>query len=174
MKKRLHTVTKSLHAVTRGLTSRLKKAKAMKGLLAFAVVVVLLLAVYLGQQGVEEEEAFRVVQVGDKTIVAVPDAKECVDSDWGFDFYTKGIVVTKALTEEDTCSRSKVYRGRLYEEYCTPEGEHARLNYDCPSGLCEDGACVELRADSVSVTGDAVTNDFSLGSRGRRYWEDAG
>lgn len=154
-----------------GLVSKLKKLKSTKWLFALAVLVVLLLAVYLGQQGVDEQDAFRSVRVGDKTIVAVPDTTGCVDSDWGLDFNTKGIVVTEALTEEDTCSRSKIYRGRLYEEYCTPEGEHARLSYDCPSGLCEDGACVEVGS---TMTGDAVSSDFSLGGRGRRYYEDAG
>lgn len=156
----------------KGLVSKLKKRKSTKWLFALAVLVVLLLAVYLGQQGwvVEEEEKVALVY---KDVVAVPDTTGCVDSDWGLDFNTKGIVVTEALTEEDTCSRSKVYRGRLYEEYCTPEGEHARLSYDCPSGLCEDGACVEAVSGS-DMTGETVTSDFSLGIRGRRYQEDAG
>ncbi len=162
---------KQLHAgIVKGLTNRLKKVKTTRGLLALAVLLVLVLAVYLGKQGAVREEEKPVLLVYED-VVAVPDAQSCVDSDWGLDFYTKGVVVSEALTEEDTCSKSKVYTGRLYEEYCTPEGEHARLAYDCPSGVCEDGKCVK---GGNTVTGETVTSDFSLGGRGRRYHEDAG
>ncbi len=68
----------------------------------------------------------------------------CTDTDGGLNYEVKGTVSTNSIMEEDICSgNTKAYAGRLYEEYCTEEGKHVRMTYDCPSGLCADGACVE-------------------------------
>jgi len=88
----------------------------------------------------DDEEAKE--QLLDEIKVAVKETDGCVDTDGGLNYDVMGSVVAKDLTEEDTCSRSDVLAGRLYEEYCDADGNHARMTYDCPSGICMDGACV--------------------------------
>lgn len=67
----------------------------------------------------------------------------CTDTDGGLNYAVLG-EVTDVLNavDSDRCSRSDVFPGRLYEAYCEEDGTHAREIYDCPSGVCVDGACV--------------------------------
>lgn len=76
--------------------------------------------------------------------VVVTEEGICTDSDGGKNYAIKG-EVTDVLNavDDDRCSRNDVFPGRLYEAYCEKDGKHARDIYDCPSGECVDGACVE-------------------------------
>jgi len=88
----------------------------------------------------ESEEEVKAVK--EEIRAEVKSEGTCVDTDGGLNYEEAGMVVEGKITEEDTCSGSSVYTGRLYEEYCDEDGKHARMTYDCPSGVCEDGACV--------------------------------
>lgn len=160
-----------------------KKNKKILGMgLAVVILLVLLYFGFIKQQqkaaweGYEEEvqsqeeyeEAFEETE---DLPAAVAATAGCMDTDGGLNFAAKGTVSAEKITETDTCSKSKIYTGRLYEEYCTEEGLHARYAYDCPSGICEEGACVAREAGAL--TGDA-TGSFSLFGRGGDWSEDAG
>lgn len=68
----------------------------------------------------------------------------CTDSDNGKDYSTAGSLTDiDGIEDTDTCSTNENYPGRMYEVYCKETGRHGRETYDCPSGKCQAGACVE-------------------------------
>lgn len=137
-------VKKRLHAL----------AKNKKVLIGVVIVVVLVLLYFnmgklsVSQEGIVQEEETQQSKIMEETFeeteglpTAVSTTAGCMDTDGGLNFAMQGTVSAVKIKETDTCSRSDVYKGRLYEEYCTEEGLHARYTYDCPSGVCEEGAC---------------------------------
>ena len=80
-------------------------------------------------------------QLLDEIKVSVKETEGCVDTDGGLNYDVQGSVVSGDITEEDICSGNEILAGRLYEEYCDDDGDHARMEYDCPSGVCMNGAC---------------------------------
>lgn len=135
-------------------------AKNKKNVGIGIAVVILVLLIYFGwtkQQGEmswegygeesgeeeyeEETQPMKEYEEAEGMPTAVSTTTGCMDTDGGLNFALQGTVTAEKIEETDTCSRSDVYKGRLYEEYCTEEGLHARYTYDCPSGVCEDGAC---------------------------------
>jgi outer membrane murein-binding lipoprotein Lpp len=68
----------------------------------------------------------------------------CTDSDGGKDYATAGTMTDiNGIEDSDSCSTNENYPGRLYEVYCKEDGKHGRETYDCPSGVCQSGACGE-------------------------------
>lgn len=71
----------------------------------------------------------------------------CTDSDGGMNYNTAGTVMdVDGIEDMDKCSTNENYSGRLYETYCQESGKYGRETYDCPSGSCMSGACVEAEA----------------------------
>jgi hypothetical protein len=93
---------------------------------------------------VDEPAADMAADTGDDMAegpVAYADYEGCSDSDGGLNYDVAGTVTEQNHEEVDTCSKSRIYQGRLYEEYCDENGENAQMIYECPSGVCVDGAC---------------------------------
>lgn len=131
-------------------------AKNKKNVGIGIAVVILVLLIYFGwtkqqgemswegyeeESGEEEIQPIEEYEEAEGMPTAVSTTAGCMDTDGGLNFAVQGTVSAVKISETDTCSKSKIYAGRLYEEYCTEEGLHARYTYDCPSGVCEDGAC---------------------------------
>jgi len=82
---------------------------------------------------------------------------ECIDTDGGTDYYTRGKVVNRFFLfgkpnifgETDECDKD--YPNRLNELVCN-QGYLMVVKYDCP-GYCEDGAC------KGAVCGDGVCDN---------------
>lgn len=79
-----------------------------------------------------------------ETVLESISIEGCTDSDNGKDYATAGTMTDiNGIEDHDICSTNENYYGRLYEVYCKEDGKHGRETYDCPSGVCQSGACVE-------------------------------
>ncbi len=88
-----------------------------------------------------EETSVEEATESDFEVIAV---EGCTDSDNGKDYATAGSMTDiNGINDGDVCSTNENYPGRLYEVYCKEDGKHGRETYDCPSNVCESGACVE-------------------------------
>ena len=89
----------------------------------------------------EEEAAEEETEEADYTVIEV---EGCEDTDGGLNYDEAGTVTdVHDLVDADYCSQNENYAGRLYEVYCLENGKRGRETYDCPSGLCQSGACAE-------------------------------
>jgi hypothetical protein len=73
----------------------------------------------------------------------VEEEAVCTDSDGGDNYYVKGVIsMYGSPVQEDECVSSL---GILNEFVCGQDGTPMAIpgGYQCPSGVCENGACVE-------------------------------
>lgn len=69
----------------------------------------------------------------------------CVDSDGGYDYYTKGSAVLGNSSYPDICYSDN----RLREGICNADGTNGPALYTCPNG-CVDGACIAVSEEQKS------------------------
>lgn len=93
---------------------------------------------------VEETTEEIVEEVAEETATESIVVEGCTDSDNGKDYAIAGTMADiNGIEDHDICSTNENYPGRLYEVYCKEDGKHGRETYDCPSGVCQSGTCVE-------------------------------
>lgn len=139
-------VKKKLHA--------LAKNKALIGVVIVVVLVILYFKIgkvsvspwagTVQEEGTPSSEVTEQEQAPpqEELSTALSTTAGCTDTDGGKNYKVKGEVSdVEGAHDIDRCSKSDVYTGRLYEAYCADDGTHERDVYDCPSGVCEDGAC---------------------------------
>jgi len=68
----------------------------------------------------------------------VDEKGDCIDSDSGIDYYTRGKITHSGITLRDSCATDF----DLNEFYCNSEGGSNSEKYRCQYG-CKDGACVQ-------------------------------
>jgi len=72
--------------------------------------------------------------------VSAPRKYECIDTDVGLDYYSKGVIhyFDEKNVAQDFCSS---YENRLIEYYCAGD-KYNKIVFECPNG-CFNGACMK-------------------------------
>jgi len=94
----------------------------------------------------------------------------CTDSDGGDDEYTRGIIVHKFGSNEDTCVSSNEFTDsctgencQVYEFSCQADGNGLSTYFDCPNG-CKDGACLKESSEQTCTGSDGSDDKHTDGA----------
>jgi len=97
----------------------------------------------------------------------IPETK-CVDSDFGKDYLTKGVVTYIKEDSEETYTDYCYNEKKVYEYYCNSEGKLRKKKKTCKN-VCIDGACMDFsyqdiisRIDVKNSTLDTETQNYNL------------
>ncbi len=95
-------------------------------------------------------------------------AKECFDTDYGIEQYTKGQVFAGTALFEDACRNDTI----LVEYFCNPDNTSSNTNIQCD--VCEEGKCIRFQTRDTGCKEsdnyvDFTTKGYLIDKKGRIY-----
>ena len=123
------------------------------------------ITVYLGVNSLQISTTTTTISATSTTTTTPGQTTVCIDSDSGFDYYTKGNVTEmifsdNVLQDSETIEDACVTSTLLAENICN-SNQHGVINFNCPDG-CLNGACINGTCSS-NTCNDTIKNGGETG-----------